>query len=60
MRFGDGRVGITMDLLRRRVGDVWEVWVLCTDESELNELAGVYIVGVVWKLDGVENTVAPR
>ena len=49
-----------MDLLRRRVGDVWEVWVLCTDESELNELAGVYIVGVVWKLDGVENTVAPR
>jgi hypothetical protein len=54
---GDGKGGITIDLLRRRVG---EVVVLCMDDMELKELAGVYCVVDVFILDGVENTADAR
>ena len=53
-------MAITIDLLRRRVGDTVDGCVLCTDENEPKELAGVYRAEEVLMLDGVEKTVAER
>jgi hypothetical protein len=59
--FGEG-FPITIDLLRRREGEVFEcaVCVLCIEDMELNELAGVYCVDGVLTCDGVENVAAAR
>jgi hypothetical protein len=58
--FGEGRAGITMDLLRRRVGEVFDPCVRGIDDIELKELAGVYCVEGVLPLDGVENIAGAR
>ena len=58
MTLGEGKGGITIDLLRRRAG---EVAARCMEDMELKELAGVYWVVVdVFILDGVENTAEAR
>ena len=57
---GDATEGMTMDLFRRRVGEVFVAWVRWIDEAELNELAGVYCEEAVLILDGVENKPGAR
>ena len=52
---------MTIDLLRRRVGDVLVVvCALCIDEMEPNELAGVNCGVDIFTLVGVENTADVR
>jgi hypothetical protein len=60
---GDGKGGMTIDLLRRMEGDMvcteWDRW-CWIEERELIELAGVYCVDDVFTLEGVEKLGAAR